>query len=151
MFLHKSNDILAEKNKYEEKTFKTAFYIVKLFKTKDMSEMDVYSRYLNMSVLRSNYEIAKKHFSQSKASKASKSSKSSKASKASKYTMAYQKRDTVNCTDSSYIFYTSLYDEDASSRLAITWLVEHGIYKGAKRKEIENKYVKLQENDELIR
>ena len=142
MFLHKSNDILANKDKYGEKPFKNAFYIVKLFKTKDMSDMDVYSRYLNMSILRMNYEVAKKHFSVSKASK---------ASKASKYSMEYQKRDVVNDTDASYIFYTSLYDEDVSSRLAITWLVEHGIYKGAKRKEIVDKYRKLQENDELIR
>jgi hypothetical protein len=149
MFLHKANFILANKALHNDESYRFAFYVIKLFKTKDMSEQEVYSQYLNMHMLRANYDIANKYFSKQKPSKQKPSKQ--KPTKENKYELKYQTKDKVDETDPTYIFYTTDYDENPNSRMAITWLVEHGIYGGAKRQEIVNKYIKLKENNELIR
>jgi len=49
------------------------------------------------------------------------------------------------------IFYLSLYDENNSSALAITWLTEHGLLEGKERELIERKYERLVKEKQLIK
>jgi hypothetical protein len=68
------------------------------------------------------------------------------------YDEEYQKfEEPPDDTDPLYIFYTSLYEQKPKSRLAITWLTEHGVYDGDDRKTLVEKYKKLAEKGELIK
>ena len=74
-----------------------------------------------------------------------------KEDKVSKYSKKYQKYKEIEDTDPLYIFYYSCYKENPESRLAITWLSEHGIFSSSKRDELEKKYEKLKEQNLLIK
>lgn len=69
-----------------------------------------------------------------------------------KFDKQYQRYDSPESeTEPLYVYYTSLYSENPNSRLAITWLTEHGIFDDTKRKEIEMKYKKLADNNLLLK
>lgn len=51
----------------------------------------------------------------------------------------YQKYETPEEDDALYLFYSSLYDENPKSKLAISWCLEHGLFEGDKRKKLEKK------------
>jgi hypothetical protein len=53
--------------------------------------------------------------------------------------------------DPLYVYYTSLYVQNPKSRLAITWLSEHGVYEGSDREKIIKIYKKLVETGKLIK
>lgn len=68
------------------------------------------------------------------------------------YKKKFQKKDApLTEVDPLYIFYTSLYAQKPNSRLAITWLTEHGVLDGENRRKLEKKYEKLQKDDKLVK
>jgi len=105
---------------------------------------------------------AKSTSSKSASSKSTKSTPAKSAKKASsksassrtkkKYSKTYQRYEAPSGElDPLYIYYTSLYGEDPKSRLAITWLTEHGVYDNEERKDLVAKYEKLVAKNKLIK
>ena len=69
-----------------------------------------------------------------------------------KYEKEYQRYEAPQDTlDPLYVYYTSLYSQNPKSRLAITWLTEHGVYEGPDREKISKLYKKLAEAGKLIK
>lgn len=51
-----------------------------------------------------------------------------------------QKRPEVDTLDPLFLFYSSLYNENKDSKMAITWLTEHGCFEDEERNELLKKY-----------
>jgi len=69
-----------------------------------------------------------------------------------KYDKEYQKYEAPpGEIDPLYIYYTSLYTQNSKSRLAVTWLTEHGVYEGGLRDKLIKKYKELADQGKLIR
>ena len=69
---------------------------------------------------------------------------SAKASK--KYDKEYQKyAEPESEIDPLYIYYTTLFQERPKSKLAITWLTEHGVFSDDQRDELVERYKKIKE------
>ena len=89
--------------------------------------------------------------SRSRASRASRASTSSRSrsgsAKASKkYDKEYQKyAEPESEIDPLYIYYTTLFQERPKSKLAITWLTEHGVFEDDQRDELVERYKKIKE------
>lgn len=78
--------------------------------------------------------------------------KKGRAAGGKKYDKEYQRyAEPSSSTDPLYIFYTSLYQEVPESKLAITWLTEHGVYEGDERSELLSKYKSLAAKDQLVK
>ena len=67
------------------------------------------------------------------------------------YDKEFQKHDEPEEGGPLYLFYTSLYEEKPSSRLAITWLTEYGVYDGKERSALVDKYKTLADKGKLIK
>lgn len=148
MFLHHAWDILAKKSKNSEDSYLMAFYLFKLFRSKDMKEKVIYSRYSKLKTLEKMYKVAlewnRKDSSKTTSSKIPRQSK--------KYDKLYQRYESPSDSlDPLYVYYTSLYSQNPKSRLAITWLTEHGVYDGAEREKISKMYKKLSDDNKLIK
>ena len=145
MFLHSGWEILSNKDKYTEDSYLTSFYLFKLFRSKDMKEREVYSKYAKFKNLEKMYKSALEWNSPK-----NKNSASPKTSK--KYDKNYQRyEEPKDNLDPLYIYYTSLYTQNPKSRLAITWLTEHGVYEGDDRVQIAKSYKKLADTGKLIK
>lgn len=55
----------------------------------------------------------------------------------------FQKKDSVESRSPLYLFYTSLFEENKNSKLAIKWLTEHGIFEGKERENLIKLYKNL--------
>jgi hypothetical protein len=161
MYIQTSDFILSNKDFFTKKSYKTAFNIFNLFKLKEDKKEEVYS-YLLEKFIKNDIKpnSSKKKTSKTKSTETktykTKSSKSSTPKdknddKVSKYPKKYQKYKEIDDKDPLYIFYYSSYSENPESRLAITWLTEHGIFSSSKREELESKYIKLKEKNLLIK
>lgn len=87
----------------------------------------------------------------SKSASKSKSSTSKSRTPAKKYDKEGQRYASPENTDATYVFYTSMYEEDENSPLSITWLTEHGVFEGKKREKLLKKYKTLLEKGKLIK
>lgn len=87
----------------------------------------------------------------SRASRASRASTSSRSRSGSakggkKYDKEYQKyAEPESEIDPLYIYYTTLFQERPKSKLAITWLTEHGVFEDDQRDELVERYKKIKE------
>ena len=84
----------------------------------------------------------------SRASRASTSSRSRSGSAkgGKKYDKEYQKyAEPESEIDPLYIYYTTLFQERPKSKLAITWLTEHGVFEDDQRDELVERYKKIKE------
>lgn len=138
LFLHYGWQILSKPSNYTKESYRTAFLLFKLFRSKEMKELLPYKKYLKLKTLDKYY---KKALTKVRAQPTTKS----RAPK-TKYDKQYQRRpEPESDIDPLYLFYTSLYKENPKSPLAIVWLVEHGVYKeGSKtRKDLIAKYEKM--------
>lgn len=165
MFLAQGHDILTKKVAASDLAYRNAFYLFKLFRSKDMKALNSYSQgpgkfaateiyykkayewyKLNSSKLSSSKSTSSKSVSSKLSSSKSVSSKSKSVTTRTKKTYAkkYQKHEEPSSeVDPLYIYYTTLYDENPKSKLAVFWLAEHGIFEGADRENIEKRYEKL--------
>ena len=150
MYIQTSDFIITNKNFFKIKSYNTAFNIFNLFKLKEDKNQEVYS-YLLKKFLQNDIKDIKKKTSSKKTSSKKTDSSKKKEDKVSKYSKKYQKYKEIEDTDPLYIFYYSCYKENPESRLAITWLSEHGIFSSSKRDELEKKYEKLKEQNLLIK
>jgi hypothetical protein len=150
MFLAQGYDILSKKVRGDDFAYRNAFYLFKLFRSKDMKDTSSYSKgpgklAATEIFYKKAYEWYKLNSSKVVPSKSpsTKSSKSVPAKSRKNYAKKYQKHETSTELDPLYIYYTSLYDENPKSKLAIVWLAEHGILDGADRESLEKKYEKI--------
>lgn len=148
-FLKYAYNILSNKTKFTDDNFLRAFYVFKLFRGKPTRELDTYKEYLSKG--ETYYKYALKWWQENKTVTGVK--QPGVASRARvKYDKKFQKyAEPANEIDPFYIFYTSLYTENPSSHLAITWLTEHGVYEDEKREELESLYEKLAKEKKLVK
>lgn len=89
--------------------------------------------------------------SRSRSSRTSRASASSRSRSGSakggkKYDKEYQKyAEPESEIDPLYIYYTTLFQERPKSKLAITWLTEHGVFEDDQRDELVERYKKIKE------
>jgi hypothetical protein len=57
-------------------------------------------------------------------------------------TKEYQKKEKPDRNSPLYLYYTSLYEENPRSEIAIKWLTEYGVYSDDKRDELIRRYKK---------
>lgn len=150
MFLHYAWDIISKKSKHSEDSYRTAFYLFKLFRGKEMKEKEIYtSKYSKLKTLEKMYKTA---LEWSRKVSPARSSSPVTPKKSKKYDKAFQRYESpVDTLDPLYIYYTSLYMQNPKSRLAVTWLTEHGVYEGAEHEKISKIYKKLAETGKLIK
>ena len=149
LFLHHGWEILSHKSKYSAESYVYAFLLFKLFRGKEMKGTAIYTRYTKLRSLEGFYKKALKFKSKSP-SLIKKTPSTRRASK--KYDKEYQRYEAPKSElDAALIFYTSLYSQKPKSRLATTWLTEHGVFDGAVRKNLIRRDVKLQAAGKLIK
>lgn len=180
LFLSHCWKILSNKNKYSEDSYKTAFLLFKLFRGQDWKNKAIYKPYLNKAESHykkaanffknnssSKLSISKTSITKTQSKPKAKSARQSKSKTQSKpktkpkaksapraskkYDKEYQRFQQPKELDPLYLFYTSLYSQNPKSRLAITWLTEHGVFNGSERTSIVKKYEKLKEAGKLIK
>lgn len=153
MFLYYSWEILNHRKNYSDESYLLAFYLFKLFRSKEMKESKIYARYIKLKSTETVYKRALTWNRDKKpSSPVSKTTRVSTPKKVTKYDKEYQKFEELKDeNDSLYIYYTSMYSQMPNSRLAITWLTEHGIFEGDERKTLVKKYEKLASKNKLIR
>jgi hypothetical protein len=154
LFLHHAWDILSKKSKHSEDSYLTAFYLFKLFRGKDMKEKEIYSKYSKLKTLEKMYKSASEWNRKASPKTTGSSSKSPGLPKISSraYDKEFQRYEAPKDeVDPLYVYYTSLYLQNPKSRLAVTWLTEHGVYEGPDREKIIKVYKKLAEAGKLIK
>lgn len=180
LFLSHCWKILSNKNKYSEDSYKTAFLLFKLFRGQNWKNKAIYKPYLTKAESHykkaanffknnssSKLSISKTSITKTQSKPKAKSARQSKSKTQSKpktkpkaksapraskkYDKEYQRFQQPKELDPLYLFYTSLYSQNPKSRLAITWLTEHGVFNGSERTSIVKKYEKLKEAGKLIK
>jgi hypothetical protein len=179
MFLEYAWSVLSNKSKYTDDAYLTAFRLFKLFRNKDVQKNKTYARFMSNSTVETVYKKAFDWNKKQGGSSASPdvkgpvpkgpvpkgpvpkgpvpkrspiSRRTSSKSPGSKYDKEYQRyASPPNDTDPSYIFYTSLLNENPKSRLSITWLTEHGVFEGSERDNLIKKYKKLLDANKIIK
>ena len=131
MFLDYAQIILYYPSHYNDISYKTAFYVFKMFTDKTLKEQEIFGKYTKPTMKRV-YEKAR-DWERDERGLVKKEKKD--------YEKKYQKYEEPDkTTDAMYIFYTSLYDENPSSKLSIIWLTEHGVFEDDERDALEQKY-----------
>jgi hypothetical protein len=157
LFLQKGYEILnGELEDDNEDAYLTAFRLFKLFRAKTMKDEKIYENYSKLKELDAHYKKALEWNREKEGKLKEKTNDeqkitSTRASRSKKkYDKPYQRFETVDENDPLYFFYTSLYEENEKSPLAITFLTERGLLEGKERKALERKYEKLLEEKKLI-
>jgi hypothetical protein len=156
MFLHHAWGILSNKSKHSEDSYRSAFYLFKLFRGKDMKEIETYLKYNKLPSLEKLYKLAlewnRENTSSGSKSRSRKGTASSTSRSSKKYEKEHQRYEAPKDElDPLYVYYTSLYSENPASRLAITWLTEHGVLEDEDRNKIVKLYLKLVAKGKLIK
>jgi hypothetical protein len=138
LFLEVGQHILLNRELFPEESYQIAFTLYKNFRGKDYQAEKIYKKYSKSE----NKEIEKAYAEADKWNKDKKPKKN--------LTKKYQKHEAPSEGDALYLFYTSLRKENPKSKLAITWLTEHGLLEGEERKKLEKEYAKLAERKELV-
>jgi hypothetical protein len=155
LFLYYSYEILSKKSKYSDDSYLTAFRMFKLFRSKEMKGSAIYKRYASLKRTEGYYKKAldwnrKSPLAKAKPSGRTTSGRAPRQSK--KYDKKFQRYAfPTGEIDPLYLYYTSLYTQVPKSRLAITWLTEHGVFDGSERTALIKQYEKLVAKDQLIR
>jgi hypothetical protein len=149
LFLDYSNKIINLYNpklgQLLPKIFRNAYLVFKIFSTKQMKELSSFRPYNNTALIK-KLEPLKNLFEKTR----SRSSSSSSGRK--KYDKPYQRYAQPAEEDEAItVFYTSLYEQNPESPLAITWLTERGFFEDTERDELIQKYVKLEKESKLIK
>ena len=151
MFLHYGWEIMSHKNNHSNESYMYAFLLFKLFRGKDMKNKPIYKRYLKLKSLDTQYSKALA-FKKKNTNLIKKSSSSGIRKPRKSYNKEGQRYDSPTSElDPLYLYYTSLYTQKPESRLAVTWLTEHGVYDGSDRSELVSKYKILAANKQLVR
>ena len=174
LFLYHSWHILSHPENNSENSYKTSFFLFKLFQDEDgnMKQKPIYKKYLKLKAVTSHYNEAKKFFEIEKIKEVKKSVEKNEKKKEIKSIEKKEKKEKIEKTprakkeyvkeyqryespkselDPLYLYYTSLYSQKPVSNLAITWLTEHGVLEGNEREKLEKKYTKLKEQGKLRR
>lgn len=151
IFLEAGWQILSHRTKYSEDSYKTAFLLFKLFRGKEMKELPIYNKMANLKTLDKLYKTAGQVWKKSGTSSSSSGVKKVAKEKAGKYDKKFQRYPSPDENDSLYIYYTTLLKQRPDSKLAVTWLTEHGLLEGNEREKIEIIYSKLKDKGKLIR
>jgi hypothetical protein len=147
LFLEYSMYILLNRTEFSDEAYKTAFLLFKLFRGKDSQKKEIYERYASpkrKKEIEAGYKTANEWNKEKDDGEEGTKPKKN-------LTKKFQKQNEPTSSDATYIFYTSLRKENPKSRLAITWLTEHGVFDGEERKKLEKEYEKLAEKKGLIR
>lgn len=139
MFLDYGYRILKTKN-IPPQIYRNAFYLFKLFRGKDLSDLKTYKKYKGTE-LEKYYKQALDWNRENKDDGKKGGVRTKKV-----FDKKYQKHETPKGElDPLYIYYTSLYTQNPKSKLATVWLTEHGVYDGEERMKLVGKYEKLKE------
>jgi hypothetical protein len=137
LFLQHAWRILSQKENYSDDSYLTSFRLFKLFRSADLRQHPAYTKYAKLSNLELFY---KKAYEWQK-----------KTGRSKKYSKEGQRYEQPSENDAVYIYYTSLLEQNPDSRLAITWLTEHGVFEGEKRATLYEKYKKLLSKGKLVK
>jgi hypothetical protein len=143
LFLHHAWDLLKKGDVGNTDQYLTAFRLFKLFRGKtDKDDINTYTEYGKLKELQTYYKKALDWNKENGGSKTTKSSSKSASSRSKKkYDKEGQKYEEPKSElDPLFIYYTSLYRENPKSKLAISWLTEHGVYEGRDREKLLSKY-----------
>lgn len=128
------NRFIGKQPIYSDDSYVTAFRMFKLFRKKEFRTIEPFDIFYK----KDNYERV-----YDKAYKWQKQESPAVRKPKKKFDKSHQKYEIPIESDPLYIFYTSLYNENPKSKLAITWLAQHGVFDDEERENIENKYAKL--------
>jgi hypothetical protein len=132
LFLYYADMVLKNKEKYSKTILDNASNLFRIFNKKGLNELDIFIPYKNVKVTKS---------------------KEPKKKVSKNFDDKNIKFEMPNKESSSYIFYTTLYQQKENSPLAITWLTEHGVYKDDSSiwLSLTKKYIKLKDSNKLIK
>uniref|UniRef100_A0A6C0EMS6 Uncharacterized protein n=1 Tax=viral metagenome TaxID=1070528 RepID=A0A6C0EMS6_9ZZZZ len=170
LFLQHAWTIISNKSKHSDNSYRTAFYLFKLFRSPEFKARPIYARYAKLGSMEKLYtkalhwnretkeEPTKSRTTSTKSRTTSTKSRTTstksraKSGTTKKYDKEYQRYATPEGeTNPLNIFYTSLYKEKPSSPLAITWLTEYGLFDGEERQKLIKQYKKLLDSGKLIK
>jgi len=173
LFLHWGWEILSHKSKYPEDTYIVAYKLFRLFRGKEGSSIPSYEKYSKMPLVDKIYSQAsvwkrgydkegtpreekessssdnapsKPTASKPTASKATASSSRSRSRSSGSSTSSRSRKkyaEPESEIDPLYIYYTTLFQERPKSKLAISWLTEHGVFSDDQRDELVERYKKI--------
>lgn len=153
MFLHYAWMILSNRDRYPENVYLNAFLLFKLFRNEEMKGLNVYAKYRGASVENAYKKARDANKGMTKVAgrgEGGGGGGTRKTRTRKKYDKEFQKYESPEGElDPLYLYYTSLYNENRTSPLAITWLTEHGVFDGTKRERLIAKYKILKEKDKL--
>jgi hypothetical protein len=165
-FLDCAWEIFSHKSKYPKESYLTSFRVFRLFGGKTGTDNPLYEKYSTKPLFKTLYSNAskkkvdsdsyedestvvqtrKKTVSKPPSRSPRRSSRRSRSSPrtSKKYQKEYQKyQEPESETDPLYIYYTTLRQQRPDSRLALVWLMEHGVYEGDERDELVKQYKKM--------
>lgn len=153
LLLHNAWEIMVNKPEHSNDSYITASRLFQLFQDEEKTKV-TYNKYTKLQTLEKYYNKALEWNRKKDKSPAEKLSSKSLVTKtiAELPKKEYQKYEApASKIDPLYIYYTSLYTQNPESRLAITWLVENGVYDDEQREEIVAKYEKLAKKGEIVK
>lgn len=148
LFLHHGWDLLKKGDIGNTDQYLTAFRLFKLFRGKtDKDDIKTYTEYGKLKELQTYYKKALDWNKENGGSKTSSGTKSSSKSTSSRSRKKYDKEgqkyeEPKSELDPLFIYYTSMYHENPKSKLAISWLTEHGVYEDEEREKLLKRYKK---------
>ena len=114
-----------------------AYHMYRLFnRNKEMKELSAFVPYVKRKTFKPLFTRLKKKIRKAPRVKI----KGSGVSNKKKYGKRYQKRETPRTDDPLMVFYTTAYKQNPASKMAVKWLVEHGVYEGIQRDTLEAVY-----------
>jgi len=150
-----------------EQEVKEETHVEKLVTTEDVQESKVTKRTTSESEQESKLPKKKVTFEDDQESKTKTTSRSTSKTRSTseqesktkrtrttsktKYDKEGQTRAEVDETDPLFLFYSSLYNERPESKMAITWLTQHGCFEDEERDELYEKYKNLSSSSKQIK
>jgi len=155
IFLKFSSQILLQSEMYSDKSKYRAFKLFQLFNETELKKLSIFQEEYNSLLIQQAYlKIStelEKTIKENSIERSRSRSKSRSTKRLDKYDKEWQKAETPDEDSAIYIFYTSLYKQKPSSKLAITWLTENGVFDDEQRDKLVRKYVLLKNKRELRR
>lgn len=131
-----------------------AYYCKMIFKRKNEGDSTITDKHIQIAIRLHNLFVKEKiklrpevvkiidkfRVDRSMASKAREEIMASVKKEKEVFVKPYQKKSSLQISDPLFRFYNSLYEEKPNSKLAITWLTEHGAFEGPKREDLVIRY-----------
>ena len=146
LFLKHAWSILSNQSSHTSYQIVMAYFVFKLFRSKDFKTKKIFSKYLGYKSYEKKYKKADEKYKENTSITKPPTKRIRKV-----YDKKYQKYDTPNELDSLRMFYESDYKETPTSGMSIKWLTEHGVFEGDERLILEKKYEKVMENKKNLR